>query len=418
MAESEVKTPFMVIELGSLGGQLVFDTYADVRAWLDKQRAEWNWLSGLQTNATNEAWQTVASLFQQRQESLQNAQNYHANGQPERERNALEATCNSIKSLFQEYTWLLPVSPQHAFIERIRSEKRLKVAGLIVAIWLRRNLDGAPIQQAIEAVLEWQFFERGIKDRTRSERASLSKLAAEYGEQLTQSQNFANELAQTFATLKADASAQQEAQQSLFNVDQNRRSEAWEQQLTDVESKLAHLTKTYDQYMALQSPVRYWESKRQRHRNWAALTAVITALAMSGVWLGLSEKLESVGNRFAALNVNATAAKAAPNAVSAVDLSASWHFDVALLVLAGTLSFWVLRLLVRVFLSHLHLENDAAERVTMARTYLALMRREKLPKDDDLKTVLTALFRPSGDGIVKDEGIPPSLLEFLTRAGK
>ncbi|WP_275888041.1 DUF6161 domain-containing protein [Chromobacterium haemolyticum] len=87
----------------------------------------------------------------------------------------------------------------------------------------------------------------------------------------------------------------------------------------------------------------------------------------------------------------------------------------ALIILEGTLCFWVLRIGVRMLLSHIHLENDAAERVTMAKTYLALLRRGRLPEGDDLKTVLAALFRPTGDGIVKDEGVPPSMMEFLTK---
>ena len=76
-----------------------------------------------------------------------------------------------------------------------------------------------------------------------------------------------------------------------------------------------------------------------------------------------------------------------------------------------------IRLLVRIFLSHLHLENDAAERVTMVKTYLALLRDGSLPKDNSINTVLAALFRPTGDGIVKDEGLPPTAMEWITKLG-
>lgn len=65
----------------------------------------------------------------------------------------------------------------------------------------------------------------------------------------------------------------------------------------------------------------------------------------------------------------------------------------------------------------MHLENDAAERVTMAKTYLALIRDGALPKGDSITTILAALFRPTGDGIVKDEGLPPTAMEWLTKLG-
>lgn len=41
-----------------------------------------------------------------------------------------------------------------------------------------------------------------------------------------------------------------------------------------------------------------------------------------------------------------------------------------------------------------------------------------IPKGDNINTVLAALFRPTGDGIVKDEGVPPSTLEWFTKLGK
>jgi hypothetical protein len=47
-----------------------------------------------------------------------------------------------------------------------------------------------------------------------------------------------------------------------------------------------------------------------------------------------------------------------------------------------------------------------------------LLEGDRLANKEDRQLILTALFRPAADGIVKDEGIPPSMLEFLTRQGK
>jgi hypothetical protein len=115
----------------------------------------------------------------------------------------------------------------------------------------------------------------------------------------------------------------------------------------------------------------------------------------------------------------ASAAKVQPVGSTAIqaltDSATTWHLGS--FILLATLSFWFIRLLVRIFLSNLHLENDAAERVTMAKTYLALIRDGSLPKGDNISTILAALFRPTGDGIVKDEGVPPSTLEWFTKLG-
>lgn len=43
---------------------------------------------------------------------------------------------------------------------------------------------------------------------------------------------------------------------------------------------------------------------------------------------------------------------------------------------------------------------------------------EHLASNEDRQLILQALFRPASDGIVKDEGLPPSMFEFLTRQSK
>ena len=54
----------------------------------------------------------------------------------------------------------------------------------------------------------------------------------------------------------------------------------------------------------------------------------------------------------------------------------------------------------------------------MARTYLSLLEGDRLASKEDRQLILQALFRPASDGIVKDEGVPFSLAEVLTRTGK
>lgn len=88
------------------------------------------------------------------------------------------------------------------------------------------------------------------------------------------------------------------------------------------------------------------------------------------------------------------------------------------MALTSLFAVWAVRLLVRMYLSHHHLANDANERVVMVQTYLSLTEGDKLTSDEHRKLILQALFRPATDGIVKDEGIPASVFELLTRTGK
>lgn len=70
------------------------------------------------------------------------------------------------------------------------------------------------------------------------------------------------------------------------------------------------------------------------------------------------------------------------------------------------------------FLSQLHLEKDARERVVMTEAYFAMSQRGFLTKAESELLVLNALFRQAGDGIVKDEGVGLSLPDLVANLPK
>lgn len=206
--------------------------------------------------------------------------------------------------------------------------------------------------------------------------------------------------------------------------------------------ELEFAKKAYETGKALEEPVTYWNTKRKKHAWWALGLGVVTVIVMWFVASYLNSEVNAAidavkqsaaktpevqtvvaktSTSLPTVKVVASSAMSASQPVAQVSTDGSkqetWHLDVAALLLKATLCFWVLRVMVRIFLSHVHLENDAAERVTMANTYLSLLRSGKMQDKDDLKTVLAALFRPTGDGIVKDEGMPLSITEIVTRQG-
>jgi len=91
------------------------------------------------------------------------------------------------------------------------------------------------------------------------------------------------------------------------------------------------------------------------------------------------------------------------------------HWDIVLLVIALTMSIWFLRILVRIFLSHMHRQADAHERITLIKTYLALLQEGGEIVPDDRKIIIQTIFRPSTVGIVKEDAAPASPWEFLSR---
>jgi len=179
---------------------------------------------------------------------------------------------------------------------------------------------------------------------------------------------------------------------TFFKQNQDRHDKAFEEHTKNLEA----MQNAFREGMTLRAPVEYWESRQTHHeiRTKEVGRSVFGSMLGLGVCIG--------GLAYWVLSNLSTDGK--PEA---------WR--VAVLGLIGALGVWAIRLIVRIFLSHSHLATDAAERVTMVKTYLSLLEGDKMPSDDDRKLILQSLFRPAADGIVKDEGLPNPVLDALTR---
>ena len=76
-------------------------------------------------------------------------------------------------------------------------------------------------------------------------------------------------------------------------------------------------------------------------------------------------------------------------------------------------ALWIGRILIKLFLSNLHLEIDALERVTMVETYLSLLQEKAGFSEGDKKLILAALFRPANTGLLKGDLSSPHWLGLL-----
>ena len=103
----------------------------------------------------------------------------------------------------------------------------------------------------------------------------------------------------------------------------------------------------------------------------------------------------------------------APATIKDPDPTQYWQLGVV--AVSTFFGVWICRVLVKIFLTHIHLGNDAKERVTMIQTYLALLREGSGPNEEQRELILQTLFRPSPTGLVKDDLTPPFLWEWVTK---
>jgi hypothetical protein len=419
MSESEKPQPYLTADFGEHGGRHEWLTHEEAMSWISQLQNQWSWIGQQRHNPPQQAWQNIANSLTNVVNTLQQALNYRTQGQVQNADNHVASARSTLEGFIRGYPWLLPNNAQRRFVEELRDAGKPLEAALIVCQWMGQDFSGAPIHAVVSGLLQWELYERGIKDRMKTENAVLKRLAGEMQSTLTQYQVAERTQTARFDELHGQISEQSTQQQGTFDTDQETRTNGWQKQLDDTQAELDRLKETYDKHMSLAAPVEYWNIKREKHGRWALVSFVAIVIGMGSAAYFLHTELQSVGQAVMASKAVAaeSAAKLQSGGSTAIqaltDSATTWHLGS--FILLATLSFWFIRLLVRIFLSNLHLENDAAERVTMAKTYLALIRDGSLPKGDNISTVLAALFRPTGDGIVKDEGVPPSTLEWFTK---
>ncbi|GAB5477938.1 MAG: hypothetical protein Marn2KO_14050 [Marinobacter nauticus] len=178
--------------------------------------------------------------------------------------------------------------------------------------------------------------------------------------------------------------------------------------LRNANDSLNSVKETYEKHMSLRASVDYWSNQATDHKNkgkqaFICLIAFTTFTVLFFLFFGLY-----------LLN------SATPDELKISAFSLSYGHAIKAIIFALTLSFlvWTIKLSNKTWHIHKHLEHDANERVTMMKTYLALASEEKNLKENDVELILSSLFRPAYDGIIKDETAPRSLADVFFREGK
>jgi hypothetical protein len=187
------------------------------------------------------------------------------------------------------------------------------------------------------------------------------------------------------------------------------------QHIANSRTEWEELRSEFRENLVFTEPAKLWADRGKSHK-WSAVRYAIggSVIAFFGVsflpaWTKSSvqvavELASSAGLRTVVSN--------SEKVISTIPLSvqaSSGTFELGILVssvlLYVTILLWSIRTLVRLFVAEYHLWVDATGRHVMVLTYLALKKMDMVT-DGDRSTLLTAIFRPTGDGLVKDDGMP------------
>lgn len=300
---------------------------------------------------------------------------------------------STIRSIYSQLGYVSAVAAFHTAHHRgmISGMSQLELLGVIA---YTNSVLGVSENSAISV-------KRALSESLESAEQRFGEILDRSDDQLTALQRVNDEAVaqnersvQLEAAKVADYREQREIDRNDFSV-----------RVDDQIERLEETRKTYIEYMALEAPANYWSEKANNHRNMAfVFSAAAAVFAGIGGWVlflvfsatisDFSNITDPVGN----------------------DSNSVWMivFVAAKGLLLSTIYLWAVRILVRLFLSEVHLGMDARERFTMVQCYLAL-KKDGVTNDDSLKVVLEALFRPTQDGIVKDDASTDPMMAALLR---
>lgn len=165
--------------------------------------------------------------------------------------------------------------------------------------------------------------------------------------------------------------------------------------------EFSELLEAFNAHMRLSRPVDLWSTLQTEHRE-SSRTAWVVFIVGS-VAFGIASLLIVLllGNEIANAFVPAKCVIGTEQICDRI--SAKGPLIVSAILAVSTVWLWFLRLQMKVHLSERHLFLDARERKAFAETYLSLLKGGQVSTDHEA-VVLQSLFRPTQDGIIKDDG--------------
>lgn len=402
--------PLFVIELGDNGGRFAPTSHPEVREWLDREMSLWNTIQaqhgGVQAAKIYRVEQALAALRDARGR-IDDAE--RSGQQPtNRNQNPLERCKSQIEAAFVSHQLPHSSTPLYKRINALAVQD--SIAASFYASVHFSVVSGEGARPPPTEVRGWRGYVEGLIDRyelggealaksvlARQEafEAIRGKLEALYSEKTSRLDGLDQRFLKTVTAIRNTRVAQSES----FKLAQGERNREFEKLKEKHAGDMAVMEEAFRVRMGLHAPVDYWKKKRAQHHR---AVEVFGYAVGGGMALGLFLLI------WLAVSVLSDVPAGKPPAL----------WQVAVLSLTSLFTVWGMRILVRMLLSNLHLRTDAEERAVMVETYLAMITGGQVTEKEGRELILTALFRPAADGIVKDEGMPLNLLEFLTRSGK
>ncbi|MFY0630518.1 MAG: hypothetical protein JXR05_09065 [Flavobacteriaceae bacterium] len=252
------------------------------------------------------------------------------------------------------------------------------------------------------------LFDTGIEPNFELEKEQYNSFYNEIIEEKDEILNELLEVREKNKKLNEQIEKQSSDWESTFNAQKKAVEERFDIEYDRHKSKMTESEDFYEKKLAVKNAVTYWSKKAKGHRTNSYIFGIIAGILIISSFIAII----NFGNYIISLDVSEPSGDGRKilTETGALQLWVYGFFIVSM-----TLIIWFIRLVVKMFLSNLHLLSDANERETMIKTYLALEREEKTLKPTDRDLILPSIFRVSTDGFIKGDSAPNSPINIVTK---
>jgi hypothetical protein len=382
----EPKPQALVVPLSLGQRELRFATVDDFKAWHQAERKFWQCLesasNGQQQQTVRQMWNAAQELWSEFDATIHR----YEQGDESVKANEFQKLRTHLTQWSGKGVRLTSADPRAQYIAQLAAHNSQLAGHALLAF---TDADIATSNSVRGLVLAELFTSGASKATLTSEQGALQSLRTRNQQLIRRGIQLLNDGRDELLKLSGLGNEKLESQTREFAT-----------VIDGGKSELANIAKTYDEALALKSPIDYWEAKEKRHwylsRWFAGCFALLSVAVLGLLYVELKHWL-------------------IPEFEAAEEGTFRYWPGIVLLLSAGFL-IWPLRLVARFLLSNVHLATDAAERAVLVKTYFALSRSgDGGLQDKDRQLILTSLFRAAATGVVSEDGSPSTPVDAMFR---
>lgn len=379
--------PFLTLNLDI--GPTYFSDTNELQKWVDEELHAFEWIIQAESSSQTQIWASISPW-------LNLLSTFIANYQVTTDIKTRVDLTRQLKVNVERYHNEAKVKSSNSadaqFVFSLRPVFSDSVAACALSHLMGHSINSYTAV-AIEGVFLALQYKRGSPDTVVAEKKELEALknrwAMRFRNQLSDSKGKEERLAANIAEYEEAFTAIGKKFNSFHDTEEKK----FQSLSATIKNEFSNISAAYKEHMLLEASVTYWDDKQEHHHKEMKRMAIATLL------LGILS-----------LGTFVCIAKANELTIGTINNVPLGQLGILIAITAA--GIWITRLCAKLFISNLHLNTEARERVTMMKTYIALVSEGKAPLESDRSLMLQTLFRPSSAGLIKEDG-PAGFLELL-----